>query len=176
MLGRFNRWLPWAAVIAWMAVIFFFSHQVGEESGGLSDSIVNWLHSLGIHVSPETLSFLVRKAAHMVEYAVLAILLFAALLGTRVRRSIEPRGAHEPGGPRQLQDPCEYHGYLSRGRTLIWAFVITVVYAATDEIHQLFVPGRSGKISDVLIDATGAAIGLALAWLVSRYRKRQARR
>ena len=40
------------------------------------------------------------------------------------------------------------------------AFVLTVVYAATDEFHQTFVRGRHGSPYDVLIDAAGAAIGL----------------
>ncbi|MFT3943452.1 MAG: VanZ family protein [Ancrocorticia sp.] len=164
MSARLNRWLRWGAVVVWMAVIFFFSHQVGEDSGGLSDSIVAWLHSLGIHISPEMLGFLVRKAAHMTEYAVLAILLFVALRGSREQRFVEARISRS----QRLRKRGEERG----NQALISAFVIAVIYAATDEFHQLFIPGRTGTPKDVLIDSAGAAIGLALAWLVSRWRNR----
>ena len=42
------------------------------------------------------------------------------------------------------------------------AFTLTVLYAASDEIHQTFVEGRVGAVHDVAIDAIGAAIGIAL--------------
>ena len=44
-----------------------------------------------------------------------------------------------------------------------WAWSLAVVYAASDEIHQTFVPGRHGSPVDVAIDAAGAALGLAAA-------------
>ena len=47
-------------------------------------------------------------------------------------------------------------GFLRRGATAAGA---TAVYAATDEIHQLFVPGRAGRFSDVCIDSAGALAG-----------------
>jgi VanZ family protein len=43
------------------------------------------------------------------------------------------------------------------------AWVVAVLYGVSDEIHQSFVPDRTGRPSDVLIDAIGAAIGVALA-------------
>lgn len=45
-------------------------------------------------------------------------------------------------------------------------------YAATDEIHQIFVPGRSGQITDVMIDTCGAAVGLLIVFLVGRIRRK----
>jgi len=44
----------------------------------------------------------------------------------------------------------------------MWAFMTAALYAVTDEIHQLFVPGRSGKMTDVLIDSGGALLGILL--------------
>ncbi len=44
------------------------------------------------------------------------------------------------------------------------AWLMTIAYAATDEFHQSFVPGRTARMTDVLIDAAGAAIGIALVW------------
>jgi VanZ family protein len=55
-------------------------------------------------------------------------------------------------------------------RTLALAFFLTVLYAVSDEVHQTFVPGRSGTFGDLLIDAAGAAMSL---WLVHRWQSRQ---
>ncbi len=79
---------------------------------------------------------LVRKCAHALEYMGLAMLMFNALHATF--------GAAKP--------------FLSFG--------LTVAYAATDEFHQLFVEGRAGRFSDVLIDGIGAAAGIIAALLI----------
>jgi VanZ family protein len=50
------------------------------------------------------------------------------------------------------------------------AFAIGVVYAISDEVHQLFVPGRMGSPIDVAIDAVGVAVGIVL-WLSVRDRR-----
>ncbi len=42
----------------------------------------------------------------------------------------------------------------------------TVCYAITDEIHQIFVPGRAFQISDILVDSTGAIIGALASFIV----------
>ena len=42
------------------------------------------------------------------------------------------------------------------------------LYAATDEIHQLFVPNREGKFADVIIDTAGALLGIFLVWFIGR--------
>ncbi len=44
------------------------------------------------------------------------------------------------------------------------AWLMAIVYAVTDEFHQSFVPGRTPRVTDVLIDAAGAALGIALVW------------
>ena len=138
-------WWRYLFVVAWMVVIFRFSTEAGDAWGGRSDIIVNWLQGIGVPGSRETLGFLVRKGAHMTEYAVLALLSFYAL-----------------------------RAHIERGGALLWSFGIAVLYAISDEIHQLFVPGRTGSPRDVIIDALGAAIGLALAAWFSR-RREQAR-
>jgi VanZ family protein len=105
-----SRWLP---VLVWAGVIFALSSIPSLNSG------------LG------TWDFVLRKCAHMTEYAILAVLLVRAT------------GSYA------------------------WAFALAVAYAATDEVHQLFVRGRHGSALDVAVDAVGAVIGLAV---VSRLR------
>ena len=49
------------------------------------------------------------------------------------------------------------------------AFLICVLYAISDEIHQLFVPGRAGQVRDVLIDSSGSFLGIFLVMLFVRF-------
>jgi VanZ family protein len=85
-----------------------------------------------------TWDFPIKKGGHMLGYALLAAAYFHAL-------------------NRSLRTP----------RTqLIAAACLVLCYAASDEIHQKFVQGRTSSIYDVLVDMTGAAIGLALlSWI-----------
>ena len=50
------------------------------------------------------------------------------------------------------------------GTAVLTAFVLAVLYGISDEIHQMFVPGRTSELADVLADATGAAIAVGAAW------------
>lgn len=130
----------------WMIIIFIFSAQSKEESsevsGGLSDRILSiggWF--LHLNIDEETLGFIaltveriIRKGAHMTEFAILAVLLYVWL------------------GRWQIPQVKRY-----------WAAaILACLYACTDELHQLFVPGRAGLVSDVLIDSAGAVVGLAI--------------
>lgn len=135
--------------IFWMLVIFWFSAQVADDSQEMSDFFVRLLDalfSLDImknEIIQDMTSFLVRKAAHMSEYAILAI-----LLGLTIR---------------------EY----KKEPWLLLALTATAAYAATDEFHQLFVPGRSGQLKDVLIDTAGGALGLDLLALILYLQRRR---
>ncbi|MDP5170555.1 MAG: VanZ family protein [Bacteroidia bacterium] len=135
-------WLRWVLVIGWMILIFSLSHMNGSDSANGSFFLVEILIWLGIDpaVMPlEMLSFLVRKSAHFTEYLLLAI--FALPL---------------------------FSHYLGKHRAYwLAAWFFCVAYAASDEWHQTFVPGREGKWTDVLIDGAGAALGL---WLIKRRR------
>mgnify|MGYP001100043944 CR=1 FL=1 len=82
----------------------------------------------------EKIEYPVRKAAHMTEYAILGLLSFAF-----------------------------YRGILKKEmRQFLAALLTAAVYAATDEFHQYFIPGRSAEVMDVCIDTLGASIGLAI--------------
>ena len=134
-------------VLFWMVFIFIFSAQPAERSSQNSDGIVNQIIENGYpefsDQNPEeqasirnTITVIVRKSAHLGEYALLSILIYAFCTSFK-------------------------SDFVSRHKWWI-AFAISVVYAASDEIHQLFVPGRSGEVRDVLIDSLGAAIGIVI--------------
>jgi len=53
-------------------------------------------------------------------------------------------------------------------RRYMLSWLLVTLYAATDEWHQLHVPGRSGSIKDVLLDAIGAAVALCIVYLIRR--------
>ena len=56
----------------------------------------------------------------------------------------------------------------SRGFQLFAAWGWATIYACTDEIHQLFVPGRGGSIIDVLNDSMGALVSVLFCLLVAK--------
>jgi VanZ family protein len=95
--------------------------------------------------SPGIPSELTAAAGHLIAYAILAVLLARAL---------------------------EHH-ILSTARRFGSAWLLSVMYGVTDEIHQSFVPGRNPTVADVAIDAAGAAIGLSLMYAFLKIRKRR---
>lgn len=189
------------AIVAWAAFIFSFSGQTGGESGGLSARVADVLVSMGDWLTGaattgevrtaaiEALQFPIRKAAHMSEYAVLALLVFAQLrlwpafsgTGLPARRAQamtmgssakeDMSAEKKDAAPSTPASPWDLYLRTLR-KTALVAWGCAALYAATDEVHQLFVPGRAGLFTDVLIDATGAAIGLLLAGSIIALAKR----
>ena len=89
----------------------------------------------------------VRKTAHFTEYMILGLFVLGTLYPkkeTKNKKSI-----------------------ISSG---FIALLITAIYAGTDEFHQTFVPGRAGRLSDVLIDSSGALLGIFVVTLISLIR------
>ena len=137
----------------WMLLIFGFSAQSGEESGGLSAIIAEPLTELlvrfsgGIKASAREALYLqvdsvVRTAAHFTEYAILGALL--ALI------------------------------WRCFGLEKIWLPMLSgAVYALTDEWHQAYIPGRSCEFKDLLVDTGGVICGvLMIAYLIQIWRKK----
>lgn len=126
--------------LVWMGVIFVFSSRDGDESTRDSYEVGYLIGRLVISdfedktqeeqlAFAENIDYGVRKTAHATEYAVLSMLLCGVFL--------------------ELDD--------RRMRYIPW--VISTLYAATDEFHQLFVPGRDGNVIDICIDSAGALVG-----------------
>lgn len=136
-----------ALTLFWMAVIFFFSAQPAKESAQVSGGVVAMITRLlsvipvlSMENSGMNLEHIVRKAAHGTEFAILGALLFLAI-----------------------------REYLVKARLwLVLAFscLSGILYAFTDEFHQLFVPGRSCQLSDVAIDSAGVFVGAGIIFVV----------
>lgn len=143
-----------------MIVIFAFSNTPGEESNEQSLGIVNIIKnkteydttdiknsqiSENSNNVEDILNFLIRKCAHATVYLVLAIITATAII--------------------QLNKKPERRAY-------ILAVIFCFIYAITDEYHQLFVNGRSGEFRDVLIDTSGAIIGVICVWIFLKIRNK----
>jgi VanZ family protein len=126
-----NYWLPpigWATVILLASTDLFSS---SNTSGVLQRIAVTIFGHQLAPATAATLNFLMRKTAHLTEYGILSALTFRALRGEQ--RSWNPRWA-------------------------IGAIVFAAAIASIDEIHQSFVPSRTGTWHDALLDTAGAAI------------------
>ena len=132
MLKKIDAWLcrwpvagRWVPPLLWMALIFVVSAQPVLP------------HAPGVFVDT-----LLKKVAHVVEYAVLTVLWWRVWAARR--RS---------------------------GAAILVAGAVAVLYAASDEFHQTFVPGRHGQVSDVLIDSIGCILAAVEVW---HWERRQA--
>lgn len=57
--------------------------------------------------------------------------------------------------------------FRSTGKKFALSFIITILYAVTDEIHQSFVPGRTAAIYDLGFDLTGVNVAAYTLWKLS---------
>lgn len=173
--------LRWTAVVGWMGLIFALSAQSGSESAGLSGQVAHAAASLlqrtGLEPDLEVLGVLVRKGAHVTEYAILGGLLTWAWRAWPARMRPEPTWPDRTR-PEQARPGHTGRRHREQGRWSAFAgpAVLGVLYAATDEFHQVFVPGRAGQVSDVAIDAIGVLLGVLLTTLLSNKRHPRAQR
>ncbi len=109
-MSKYKIIFNWFLVLIWASLIFYLSNQPDLKSS-----------------LPALWDFILRKLAHMIEYAILCFLIFRALK------------AHN----------------LDIKKSLIWAVIFSILYAISDEYHQAFIFGRQGRAIDVLIDSVG---------------------
>jgi VanZ family protein len=146
--GRFFKyWLP---VILWMTLVFGASTGLGrpENTSRIVRPFLLWLNP---HISEQTINrihYAVRKTAHVVEYCVLGLLMW--------------RLVH-----------FDSAWAACRSREFLTALLLAALYAASDEFHQSFVPGRDASVRDVLLDTCGAGLGLAALWAARRLRPKR---
>lgn len=130
-------------VVIWCAVIFIFSNMPGNVSNGRSSKVIkktlnNITHKTLKDNKLDILNRVLRKCMHATVFCVLGILIILCL---------------NAFGINGLKLPII---------SIIFAFI----YACSDEFHQLFIEGRNCKYTDVLIDTTGASIGVIFIYLL----------
>jgi VanZ family protein len=137
-------WLP---VLLWMTVIFSASADAHsyQHSSLFVEPFLRWLFPRMSQDHIEAIHHLLRKCAHLTEYAVLALLVWRAL--------------------HQSKNSLPAWSWPKIGGVLLVVFL----YAATDEFHQAFVPTRTPLVSDVFIDTAGGAVGLLVLWFAHHF-------
>lgn len=125
-------------ILLWMYIVFGFSSQNGEMSGGLSlklvkifiqdESIVEMVHPI------------VRKLAHFSIYTLGGILIYSFVNTFNIKKK----------------------------HVILITIFIGLLYAISDEFHQLFIAGRSGQVTDVLIDTLGVVFGTIICTIYTK--------
>jgi VanZ family protein len=146
----FNRnfiryWLP---VIFWMCFIFWMSTETFSSENTFSwiETVLRFLVPEISHQDMGLIHALIRKAAHVIEYFILGLLLFQA-----------------------------FNSGSTAGWNWRWSFfavIVVVLWASIDELHQSFVPTRTGSLLDVGIDIAGGILSQFVIALWRRHRKK----
>lgn len=129
-------------------IIFGFSSQNGEQSGGISRKVTeiilkassnyNKLEEEEKEIILHRTESIIRKVAHFSIYTVVGFLLMGLLSTYKIKDKWR----------------------------LIMTISIGILYAISDEFHQSFSPGRSPKVTDVYIDTLGVIVGALLVILI----------
>ena len=144
MRSRNEIALAWLWVVAWVALVQIFASGSfsASETSRFIGPLLRWLFPDAAAESIAAAHFAIRKTAHLVEYAILALLALRAF-----RTSFDP--------------------------PLVWlaaaSLALTLAVAVVDESRQAALENRTGALSDVALDITGAASALALACAVRRF-------
>lgn len=139
---KFKKMVSWILVILWMITVFCFSSQVGDESKATSGNTIRRIvlffnSNISVYKLEEIVEFFqpfTRKLAHFTIYTIGGFILY------------------------NLNNKYDN----SQKRKIAFSFLLGLLYAITDEIHQYFVPGRSCRIFDVFVDSCGVITGILL--------------
>lgn len=148
--SSFNRRTRYALLFGWLAFIWIASTD--EFSAGNTSRFIRpllrWFFPKRSEAELDVLHFLVRKAAHFLEYAILALLASRAFAISSQR--------------------------LIRKRWFELALLLIVFNSLLDELHQSFVPSRTGTIYDSMIDVAGGLTALLIVWFYNRRQNSEA--
>ena len=142
---KLKRFIKLIALIGCMALIFYFSSQPDINSENTSNGLLAFLYNfyqlfgkLDFNAYMDKYGWFIRKFAHFSEFALLGLLAYINVK--------------------------EYY----QNNNVLLALILCVTYAISDEIHQLFVPGRFCAIKDVLIDSCGSLLMIIICHLLNK--------
>lgn len=128
-----------------VSVIFAFSHQPAEQSTIVSDAVAHQvlpeeiIESSNVSFLPLLFGLNIRKYAHIALYFLLGVTAYIAVNRKK-------------------------HIFIR----LFMPMAVCFLAATLDEVHQMFVPGRTGKIEDVMIDTIGFTVAILLSLIASK--------
>lgn len=145
-MKRYVRWIP---VVIVMSIIFYFSHApavISSQTSAATTSTMLGLFKKWFGVNPfsqimaNSLEVIIRQVAHVVEFMLLAMTFYYA-----------------------------YYSQVKSRKRMIWiTLFFSIGYAVTDEIHQIFIPGRAAELVDIITDACGAAVGIICCVIIQK--------
>ena len=134
-------------VLLLAGIIFSFSAQTADQSGNASRRLTVFFGAV-FHIRSEQqlakLDPVIRQMAHFAEYCAFGFFLRLHLLARQVMKGTTGKNV------------------------LPFCMLIGILYAVSDEIHQMFVPGRSAQMIDVFVDSLGVLVGSLLLMLIVR--------
>lgn len=136
-----NKIIPFIPAVFCMVIIFWFSAQNASTSSDLSGGFIR--NILGIfwpgfdEITVEDFQFFVRKSAHFIIYMTLGALTYFGFKNIQIKKSVR----------------C------------LSSIIVCILYSVSDEVHQTFISGRSGQISDVVLDSIGSIAGIGICFL-----------
>lgn len=136
--------IAWVLIILWMLVIFFLSHQPAVKSNRLSKDITKIIIETVEKIDP-SIEMDKGKLNHAVRKN--AHFFVYLVLGFLIANGLKHR----------------------RNKAYIIALIICILYAVSDEIHQLYIPGRGLQLKDIIIDSGGAVVGIIIHMGLSRF-------
>lgn len=140
-------------LIIWLVIIFMFSNQNARNSQSSSDKVASTIIDTVETVTNQEITeekksnliedtrFLIRKCAHFTLYFILGILIYLTLTNYSISKSV------------------------------LYSIIFCFLYACSDEVHQMFLDGRTPKVMDILIDTIGGSISVGLCYFVEKFWK-----
>ena len=149
IMRNFFRIFSIILLVSWMGLIFYLSSQTADESSSVSGGIIQMvaerfypqfeeMSAQQQQEIVESFQFIARKTAHLAIFTVMGILSFMTFIS--------------------------YNSLTYKTRCFL-SFFVSGIYAASDEAHQYFVPGRSCELRDFLIDLGGILLGFMVCAL-----------
>jgi VanZ family protein len=146
-------------VLVWLGVIRAESTDM-DSASNTTTVLYNVITVVVPQVEPslvDQIDNVLRKTGHFLGYGILSALVFLALRNTnrdRIRGLLQrPWGIY-------LRD-------VWRAEWMLIGMLATIITASLDEIHQTFIPSRTGRWQDVVIDTCGAAIIQLVIYLIA---------
>ena len=130
-----------------MVVIFYLSDQNSTASSMTSLKILdNWFGEIVLKILSYFLTYnqsieFVRETAHAIEFLILGFLILRTIF---------------------------YSGNTIGKRIILISLLFSVLYAVSDEIHQIFVEGRVFQLLDIGLDSLGATVGVLTSYFLIR--------
>ena len=147
-----KRIIKLVLLLIWMSIIFYFSNQKGIDSSQTSSFATKIIYSvISIFIGKDTINEtnfiieympIIRKLAHFSEYMILGLLAYLNII--------------------------EY----SKTKLILKSFIFSFLFSTSDEIHQYFIENRHCSFKDVLIDSSGAIIGILVCYMLLRICKK----